>query len=378
MANVFTNLAADIFVARDKVGRELVGAIPACTINADGSIRAAKGDTVRAAYTRAQTVNTSYAPSMTIPEGTDQTVDNQTMSLNSYASIQIPYTGEDVKHLDNGAGFQTVYGDQIYQAFRSIANKIELDLCLAINNGAGNAYGTAATTPFATTLNDIPNIRKLLVDRGCPDDGMLSGVWNTTAGVNLRNLSNLYKVNEAGSSELIRQGVLLDLYGLKIRESAQINSHTAGTGTSYVVNGATAKGATSVVIKTGSGTVLVGDVVVINSKKYVVGTGVAAAGTIVLNSGLLAAAADGDTVTIEATYTGNIVFHKAAVELAMRPIALPHGGDAAVDRMTVQDPWSGLIFELAMYKGYQKAMIEVGCLYGTKVWKSDFVAVHEG
>jgi len=378
MANVFTSLAADIFVARDKVGRELVGAIPACTINADGSTRAAKGDTIRTAVTRAQTVNTSYAPSMTIPEGTDQTVDNKTMTLSSYASIQIPYTGEDVKHLDNGSGFQSVYGDQIYQAMRAITNKMELDLCLAINNGAGNSYGTSATTPFASTLADLPNIRKKLVDRGCPDDGQLSAVYNTTAGVNLRNLSSLYKVNESGSNELLRQGVLLDLYGLKIRESAQINSHTAGSGSSYVLNGAHAAGATSIVAKTGSGTLLPGDVVVINSQKYVVLVGLAAAGTFTINSGLLAAGSDGDTITPEATYTGNIVFHKAGVEMAMRPIALPHGGDAAVDRMTVQDPWSGLIFELAMYKGYQKAMIEVGALYGSKVWKPDFVCVHQG
>jgi hypothetical protein len=378
MANVFTSLAADIYVARDKVGRELVGAIPACTINADGSTRAAKGDIVRAAYTRSQTVNTSYAPSMTIPEGTDQTVDNMTMTLNSYASIQIPYTGEDVKHLDNGSGFQSVYGDQIYQAFRSLSNKMELDVLLAINNGAGNAYGTAGTTPFGTNLNDIPNVRKLLVDRGCPDDGNLSLVYNTAAGVKIRNISNLYKVNEAGSSDLLRQGMLLDLYGVKIRESAQINSHTAGSAASYVLNGAHAKGATSITVKTGSGTLLPGDIVVINSVKYVVLVGLAAAGTFTINSGLLAAGADGDTVTPEASFTANVGFHKAAVELAMRPIALPHGGDAAVDRMTVQDPWSGLIFELAMYKGYQKAMIEVGCLYGTKVWKPDFCVIHEG
>lgn len=378
MSNTFTNLAADIYVARDKVGRELVGAIPAVTINADGTTRAAKGDKIRAAVTRAQTVNTSYAPSMTIPEGTDQTVDNKTMSLDSYASIQIPYTGEDVKHLDNGAGYATVYGYQIEQAFRAICNKIELDLMLAINNGAGNAYGTSGTTPFASNMNDIPNLRKLLIDRGCPDDGQLSLIYNTTAGVNLRNLANLYKVNEAGAADMLRQGVLLDLYGMKIRESAQVNSHTAGSGSSYVLNGAHAAGATSIVIKTGSGTVLAGDVITINSKKYVVATGASAAGTITINSGLLAAGSDGDTVTIASTYTGNVGLHRQAVELGCRAIALPMGGDAAVDRMTVQDPWSGLVFELAHYKGYQKAMIEVGCLYGTQVWKPDFVAVHQG
>lgn len=380
MANVFTSLAPDIMVARDRVGRKLVGAIPAVTINADGSQRAAKNETIRSFYTQPQTVNTSYAPAMTIPEGTDQTLDNKTMVLNSYASIMIPYTGEDQKFLDNGAGYQTVYGQQIQQAFEAISQKIELDLVTAIALGAGNAYGTSGTTPFATTLNDLPNLRKKLVDRGCPDDGQLSAVYNTTATVNLRNLSNLYKVNEAGGDELLRQGVLLDLYGLKLRESngvKALGTHTAGSGTSYVLNGAHAAGATSIVLKTGSGTVLAGDILTINSEKYVVKTGIASAGTVVINSGLVAAGADGDTATINSAFTSNLVFHRQAAELAMRPIAIPKIGDAAFDRMTVQDPWSGLIFEMAMYRGYQKVMMEVGCLYGVNAWKSDFIAIHQ-
>jgi hypothetical protein len=62
----------------------------------------------------------------------------------------------------------------------------------------------------------------------------------------------------------------------------------------------------------------------------------------------------------------------------MRPPAMPNGGDSAVDVMTVQDPNSGLVFEIAVYKGYMKTMLEVRCLYGTKVWKPDHVATLMG
>jgi len=73
MANVLTDLAADIYKAADIVGRELVGFIPSATVNA-GTERAAKGQQVRSFYTRAATVVNS-TPSMTIPEGNDQTID---------------------------------------------------------------------------------------------------------------------------------------------------------------------------------------------------------------------------------------------------------------------------------------------------------------
>lgn len=376
MANVFTNLAADIYVAAEKVGRELVGGINAVKINS-GAQEAAKDDTVRSAFTRPQTVSTTYAPSMTIPEGTDQTVDNKTMTLDTYASIQIPYTGEDVRHLNNGAGYNTVYGNQIQQAMRSICNKMELDIMAKLSVGAGMAYGTAGTTPFASNMNDISNVRRLLVDRGCPDDGQLTAVYDTVAGVNIRNLSNLYKVNEAGGNDLLRQGAILDLYGMKIRESAQVAAKTAGTGASYLLNGALAVGATTVTVDTGSGTIVAGDVVTIGNFKYVAATALSG-GSFTINSPIREAAADNLAITVNAAHRANVVLHREAAEIAMRPLANPNGGDAAVDVMDVQDPHSGLVFRMSMYRGFHKSMIEIGVLYGTKVWLPDFVCLHLG
>ena len=377
MANTFTNLAADIYDAAEKVGRELVGGLRSVKING-GAEAAAKGDTVRASFTQPQTVSTSYAPSMTIPEGTDQTVDNKTMSLNTYASIQIPYTGEDQKHLNNGAGYQWVFSKQIEQAMRSICNKMELDVMAQLALGAGQAYGSAGTTPFASNMNDLPNVMKLLLDKGCPDDGRICGIYDTTAAVNIQNLSNLYKVNEAGGNGLLRNGELGQLYNIALKRSGQVGKPAVGSGASYVLNGVHAVGATSITVKTGTGTILAGDIVTINSVKYVVNVGVAAAGTFTINSGLQAAGADGDTVTIVAAGRRNIVLHPDAAELAMRPLANPDGGDAAVDSMDILDPVSGLAFKLSHYRGFHKSMIEIGTLYGSKVWLPDFVVEHLG
>lgn len=385
MANVLTDLAADIYKAADIVGREQVGFIPSVTINA-GTERAAFGDTVRSHFTRKSTVNTSYTPSMTIPEGTDQTVDNKTMTIDQVANVQIPWTGEDIKHVQNGSGYETIYGDQIAQAMRGITNAIEAYAGGVIYKGASRAVGAAGTTPFGSNFDVVAEARQILVDNGMPQDGQASLVLGTPAGTKLRNLAQLQKANESGSAELLRRGTLLDLQGLMLKESVLgVATHTKGTGTLYDANGGEPVGETSVVLDggtAGASGILAGDVVTFagDTNKYVVKTGLAgAAGTMVLNeTGLREALADTVEMTIGNSYAANVAFHRAAVELVVRPPEQPFGGDAAVDRMTIQDPFSGLVFEIAVYKGYGKMMIDVTSFYAVKAWKPDFIATVMG
>jgi len=378
MANTLSNLAADIYKAADVVGRELVGFIPASTINANGSERVAKGDTVRASFTRAATA-VNVSESMTIPEGTDQTVDSKTLSISNSRAVQIPYTGEDVRHLNNGIGFQTVYGDQIKQAMRTLCNEIEQDLWEAAYQGASRAIGTAGTTPFASDFDLLADVRKILADNGMPlNDGQVSVVMNTAAGANLRKQSTLQQVNTAGGADLLRQGILLDLMGMGVRESAQVGLHTAGTGSSYLLNDASsAVGDTTIAADGGTGTILAGDIVTFagTTDKYVVNTELAAGSFTIGSPGLRAAEADNDAITVGGSYTPNVAFHRAALELAVRAPAAPEGGDAADDVMVVQDPHSGLVFEIRVYKGYRKSMIEVASAWGVKAWKPDYIAL---
>jgi hypothetical protein len=379
MANVLTDLAADIYKAADVVGRELVGFVPSATINANGSERAAKGDVVRASFTReASAVDVSE--SMTVPEGTDQTVDNKVLTINNARAVQIPYTGEDILSLNNGIGFETVYGDQIKQAMRSLVNEMETDLAGEAYTNASRAFGTAGTTPFGSDFSEMAEIRQILVDNGMPpNDGQASLVCNTVAGTNLRQLAQLQKVNEAGGGDLLRQGTLLDLQGLMIKESAQVQAHTAGTGSNYDTNLASplAIGATDIAVDTGSGTILAGDVVSFagDTNKYVVGSPLNGGSFAINDTGLRQTLADGVDVSLAGDYTANVAFHRAALEIAMRAPAVPEGGDSADDAMTVVDPYSGLTFEVRVYKGYRKTMIEVAASWGVKAWKPDYIAL---
>jgi hypothetical protein len=377
MANVLTDLAADLYKAADVVGRELTGVISSSTINGNGSERVALNDVVRSHFTRSASA-IDNAPSMTIPEGTDQTVDSKTLSITKSRGVQIPWTGEDIRHVNNGSGFETIYGDQIRQAMRALTNEIEIDLATSAYLGASRAFGTAGTTPFGSNFDEVAELRKILVDNGAPMNDVTM-VLNTAAGTKLRNLAQLQKANENGSTDLLRNGGLLDLQGIMLKESAGIQLPAVGTGASYLVNnaGGYAIGATAITVDGGTGTILAGDIITFagDTNKYVVATALASNVVTLAASGLRKAAADNAAITVTAASTRNVVFHRNALELAIRAPAMPNGGDAAVDAMTIQDPYSGLVFEVRAYKGFQKAMFNVSAAWGTKLWKPEFAAV---
>ena len=379
MANVLTDLAGDIYRAADIVGRELTGASSSVLRNAS-SERAAIGDPIRSFFTQQATAITP-TPSMSIPEGTDQTVDNKTLTITNDRAVQIPWTGEDIRHVNNGSGFESIYGDQIRQAMRAIANEIEADVLTEGYKNASRAVGTAGTTPFGSDFDVVAEARQILVDNGTPTDNQISMVLNTLAGTKLRNLAQLQRVNESGGGELLRQGALLDLQGIMLKESAGVQSHTKGTGTDYDTNGALAVGATVITADTGTGTVVPGDVVTFAGdavNKYVVVKELAGGSFEIASPGLRVAIADNADIVVGNNYTGNIVFHRNAIELVMRAPAMPAGGDTADDEMMVQDPNSGLVFAIRSYKGYRKAMFEVAAVWGQKAWKPDFIAAIQG
>tara|TARA_R110000782_G_scaffold11741_5_gene35446 strand:+ start:7223 stop:8389 length:1167 start_codon:yes stop_codon:yes gene_type:complete len=384
MANVLTDLAADIYRAADIVGREQVGVIPSVTING-GSEGAAFGDTVRAAFTREPVLNDTYTPSMTIPEGDDQTVDNKTLVIDKVANVQFNYTGEEIKHLNNGAGYETVYGDQIAQAFRRITNEIEKHVALKLSIGASRAVGTAGTTPFGSNFDEVAEVRQILLDNGMPNDGQATLAINSFAGTKLRNLAQLQKVNEAGGEDLLRRGELLNLQGLMLKESAGISQHVKGSATGGRTNNAAgiAIGETVIPVENitaGATGYVAGDVITFASdatNKYVVEVGLAsgATGNITIASpGVQIALLDNDNITVLNNYVGNVAFHRAACELVVRPPAMPLGGDSAEERITVQDPFSGIVYEIAVYNGYAKKMFDITTFYAARVWKPDFVA----
>jgi hypothetical protein len=384
MANINISALTEIlYAARDIVAAEPTGFIQSVTMNTSKDGISING-VVNSMRAPSPTLNTSTTPSMTIPDGDAQTLAVDTMSIGQTANTNVPLTGEQIKQLENTAGYDEGLANMFANSMRVVRNAVEAHVGDVAYKGASRAFGTAGTTPFATTINNVFDVRKILVDNGAPEDGRSSLVLDTTAGTALRQVPNLYKANEAGSDALLRRGELLNIGGFSIKESAGIVTSTAGTMTGALVNNGAgyAIGATSIVYDTGTPGatgIVAGDVITFagDTNKYVVktGPGAAAAGTIVLQEpGLRSAKADNVAITVVAAHANNIAFHQSAIELVVRPPAVPKGGDAAVERFTIQD-MKGMVYEVAQYRGYYKALFDITCYYQAKVWNPRYCAV---
>lgn len=371
MGNTITNLIPTLYAALDVVSRELVGFIPAVTRDSDVA-RAAVNQQVNI-FVAPPIVGGDIVPGQQPPDDGDANFGNVQMTIQKSRYWPVRWTGEEQRAISQSGQVNAVMRDQFAQALRAGCNEIEADLA-ATHVSTSRAYGTAGTTPFGTPgdLSDIAQPKKILEDNGAPQTD-LQFVLGTGAKANLGGKqSALFKVNEAGTADLLRRGIIGQLEGFDMHASGQIKTHQKGTGAAYTTNAAGyAVGDTDITIITGTGTILAGDVITFagDTNKYVVKTGVAAPGTIVLQEPGLRQAipASAAAITIENNSERNMAFSRSAIVLATRLPALPDGGDAADDRMTITDPVSGLSFEVSLYRLYRRIKFEIAIAWGVKV-----------
>lgn len=378
MANVLTGITPTLYEALNRVSREMVGMIPAVTRDTNAE-RAALNQTIRSPIGEAGALE-DIAAGATPADSGDTTVGYVDVTITKSKAAPIRWNGEEEKAVGTTGVYNRVLADQFEDGMRKLVNAVEADLAAAGKVGASRAYGTAGTAPFGTAgdLSDVAGVLKILEDNGAPKSDLQLAL-SSGALANLRGKQSvLFKVNEAGSSDMLRNGMTDRLQGFALRNSAGLTLHTKGTGASYVTDGVSAIGVADIAIDTGTGTVLAGDVVTFAAdanNKYVVNTGVAAAGTISLGKpGARVSIPDGNALTVGGSYTPNLAFARSAIVLVARAPAVPSGGDSADDAMIITDPLSGISFEVRVYRQYRQVKFEIGLAWGVKAVKSEHIA----
>lgn len=375
---VLTNLIPTIYRAADIVSRELTGLIPAVTLNATAEM-AAKDQTIRYPVVPASAA-ADITAAATGPDPSETTMGSDTMTISKSRGVTFYWTGEE--QLAVSGLYNTLLQDQFAQAMRTLTNEVEADLA-ALYLSASRGVGTSGTAPFGTAGDyiDAANVRRILVDNGAPNSD-LQLVVNTAAGANLRGKQGGRGVDAEGTTALLRQGVLQDIHGFAVRESAQIKTHTAGSFTSGTLTSAVrAVGATSLAATADyTAGLAAGDMITLahesNAHAYMI-TAVAAGSITIAAPGLRTATAATGTVAITKIATGarNMAFARSAIHLLARQPAMPAGGDAADDVQAVTDPNSGLTFQVAMYRQRRRVAFEVGLAWGSKVVKTEHLAL---
>jgi hypothetical protein len=383
MANTLTNLIPSAYRALNVVSRELVGFIPSVQLDPSSEMLAV-GQTIYIPQAPVNSAGKDISPAMAFPTAAYQTIGTKSHSLTKQRAFPFSWQNEERKSMDAGPGYLSINEQQIAQAIRACVNEMEVDIAVAAKNGASRAYGTTAGT--APVLTDWANAKKILDDNGAPSTDRTS-VFDTTAGVSLRSTSNLYKVNEAGDGgSLLRQGLLGNLFGFNLRESAQIQTTTKGTASGATTdNAGYAVGATVLTLASaGTGTILAGDIITFagDSNKYVVASGdadVSTGGTITLaEPGLrVAMSAATKAITVFGTSARNTAFSRNAILLSTR-LPASVSGDLATDRQVITDPVSGISFELSMYPGDRMVHYEVAACWGVTVIKPEHLAIIVG
>jgi len=384
MAVTLTGLIPTIYNSMNIIAREQVGFIPAVARDSSAE-RAAVGQTVTSPVVGANALE-DITPAAFAAAPPSETVGTVSMTIQKSKSYPFGITGEE--QMAASGSMMNINEQRIAQGFRTITNAVEADLA-ALHISASRAYGTYNTTPFGTAgdLSDFAQSRKILDDNGAPQSDFHL-VMGSGAAANIRGKqSGLFRVNEAGTDDLLRRGALGEVQGFDLHTSAQLLTSSAGT-----MNGATtnatgyAKGSTAITLAlAGTGVAIAGDIITFagDINKYVVasvafaGANPAAGDVITLQEpGLrVAISAAATAITVTPATSRNMFFHRSAIQLATRAPAMPDGGDSSDDVMTLQDPNSGITYEFCVYRQKRQVRYEINLAWGVKMVMPRFAGI---
>lgn len=382
MANTFTSIIPNLTVGFQRIAAEKASLV--ALAQTDWKPEEAALNQAITIPINPVVVGDNRTPAAIFTVAADRAVTNTSITITKDRKFPFYLTGDDYQRMVQNPEF---VAGSILQAMRTARNEIHSDLA-ALHiyaagyyrdgySSSGAAVGAAGTTPFASTIDLAVDARKLLNDSLAPQEErflMIDGA----AEAKLGKLGQLLKANEAGTDELLRQGIIGRLSGFNLVGDQDVKLHTAGAGTGQLTNGTPAIGDVTIPYDTMTANVTgikAGDLVTFAGDTTVYGvlTGnTAASGNIVLTSPLLAAPADSSAITIVASSRRNMAFHREALGLAIRLPKLPPEGDAG-SHQVVTDPMAGIGYRFSEYKGYGLNNKELSVAWGVKAVRPELL-----
>lgn len=365
----------DLMLGLKEVSNEATGFIQSVNTST-GAETAAIGDDIKIPVGTAGDV-TDTPVGFNLPNEGSSDVTAQHMQITKSKTVTIDWNGENEKAVMNSGALGSVLAQQFADAFRKLRMMIEKDTYEAAVKGASRAYGVAGTTPFATKddMSDLANLQGILDANGCSEMNR-TVILSPAAKINLLSKQmNMVKVNESGSEETLRSGIVMPTYGFNVRTSFGCGKITPSGATGATTNGEGAIGAKEVAVTGGSAVFAAGDVLKIGNAQYVAGEGSTATKLVLNPTGLIEAVDSGAAITCADAYTASVALHRNAVALAIRPPACPTKGDMALAREYVTDPLTNITYEVAVYAGQRCIQYQISAAWGVKAVNGEHIAL---
>ncbi len=255
-------------------------------------------------------------------------------------------------------------------AMQSFAQKIDLYL-LGLYKDIPYTSGTAGTPP--ADISDITDARQILSDNLVPLQNRRL-VIDPTAENGFLQIPTFHEAGKVGDSgTALREASLGRKFGFDIYTDQNVLTHTAGTlsaGSGKPKAAAASKGDTTLTISATSltGTLVLGDILTVGGNSYVVTESANAASNAVtakIAPAVIADIAANAEVTVTASHTANLAFHRNAFALVTRPLALPKGLGNDQKALVSYDGF-GLRVIYDYNSQYKKDVISIDMLCGVK------------
>lgn len=291
-----------------------------------------QGDTIQIRKpTRVSAIDTSSSIS-----GSYEDVSQTGVDVQLSEQYGVPFTLTSQERTMNIDDFESQIIEPAVTAIAENVNEAILDLYVDV------PYYTGTSGTTAAALSDLANVGKVLNNNKSPM-GNRALVMDFDALAKFQALDAIVGVDKSGTNAALRQGLLGQVYGMTLASDGQVPTHTAGTFTALatpLTKGSTAAAATTITMDGGSGseTIKEGDIMSIDGQQYVATADATADGSgeidVPVYPAVPATIADDTAVTFPdktaGAHVSNLGFHRDAFALAMAPLDVPSGADAAV------------------------------------------------
>jgi hypothetical protein len=306
----------------------------------------------------------AVSPSNTPPTTADIAPTVAQVALDQWYEAPFYMTDKDFLEVERG-----IIPMQASEAVKSLANIADNYILGKYKEIYGFA-GTPGTTPFAADVSAYTAARTVLNKQLAPMEPRFV-VLGPDAEGNALGLRAFQDASFTGNLDGIINGQINNKLGARWLMDQNIPTHTAGTGTGYLVNNGAgyAIGIKTIAVDTGTGTVLAGDIITFSThtQTYTVvsSVGGGTVTSITFEPGLVVAVADNVALTLKASHVVNLALHRDSIAFGSRPFA---GADpmGIGNFLSAVDPVSGLTLRLEVTREHKRTRFSYDLLFGAK------------